>query len=451
MPALSEYAAIRCLSPAFDAAWAEQGHLRRAAELIAAWCRGRQVPGAAVEVIELAGKTPVVFGEVPATDPSAGASTLIYGHFDKQPALGDWSEGLSPFAAVRRGDRLYGRGTADDGYAAFAAFTALEALAAGGTAHGRCVVLIEGSEESGSCDLDAYLEALSERIGTPSLVICLDSGAASYDRLWLTASLRGLLGATLRVEVLREGVHSGAAGGAVPSSFRILRRLLERIERAETGEISLPELRSRVPAARHAEIARLVEALGDEAAGAFPTVENLRLGGATPAERIELRTWAPALEVTGIAGIPSLQDAGNVLRPYTEARLSIRLPPDVDPQAAAAALTAELEHDPPDGARVSCHVGESARGYEAPPLEPWLAATLEASSLRHFGQPYGVMGEGGSIPFLANLRERLPEAQFVVTGVLGPGSNAHGPNEFLHVPTACALTAVVAEVIAAAP
>lgn len=451
LPALSEYTAIECLSPSFEECWEATGHLARAAALLESWCKSRDVPGASVEVISLPGRTPVVLGEVPGRDPARTGTTLIYGHFDKQPPMGEWLEGLAPFTAVRRGDRLYGRGTADDGYSGFAAFSALEALAAAGVEHGRTVVLIEGSEESGSCDLDAYLELLAPRIGDPALVICLDSGAATYDRLWLTSSLRGNLVATLRVEVLAEGVHSGSAGGIVPSSFRILRHLLERVEDSATGEIRLPELRAEIPGSRRAEIEQLVATLGEQAAGSFPTVPALRLAGSDLVERVVLGTWAPALEVTGLAGAPEPRLAGNVLRPFTEAKLSLRIPPGVNAAAAGAALEATLQSDPPEGARVTCHVREPSAGFDAPPVAPWLAATLERASQAHFGAPPGAMGEGGTIPFLATLRAKLPDAQFVVTGVLGPESNAHGPNEFLHVPTAKKLTAVVAEVLAAAP
>ncbi len=452
LPALSGYTAIECLSPSFDPGWEASGHLRRAASLLEAWCRQRNVPGAQVEVVALPGRTPVVLGEVPATDPSRSGTTLVYGHFDKQPALGEWKEGLAPFRAVQRGDRLYGRGTADDGYSGFAAFTALEALAAAAVGHGRVVVLIEGSEESGSCDLDAYLELLASRLGEPSLVICLDSGAADYERLWLTSSLRGNLIATLRVEVLEEGVHSGAAGGVVPSSFRILRRLIERVEDSATGEILLPELHVAVPEHRMSEIARLVELLGEGSAGTFPTVPGLVLaGGDDLAGRVVRNTWAPALEVTGLAGAPLPSGRRQRVAPLHRGQAVAAHPTRGRGRGRGEGPRGGARRRPARGARVSCTVSEPSAGFDSPPLQPWLAETLEAASLAHFGAPMGVMGEGGTIPFLATLRAQLPEAQFVVTGVLGPESNAHGPNEFLHVPTAQRVTAVVAEVLAAAP
>ncbi len=143
-----------------------------------------------------------------------------------------WRDGLGPWLPVREGDRLYGRGGADDGYAAFASLGAIEAVHAAGGAHARCIVLIEASEESGSPDLPAHIEALADRLGTPSLVVCLDSGCLDYERLWVTTSLRGLAGGKLKVEILGNGVHSGDASGVVPDTFRIVRHLLDRVEDA---------------------------------------------------------------------------------------------------------------------------------------------------------------------------------------------------------------------------
>ncbi|HVX20516.1 MAG TPA: M20/M25/M40 family metallo-hydrolase [Acidimicrobiales bacterium] len=458
LPALTEYTAVRCLSPAFDPDWEAGGHLVAAARLLADWCRQRSVPGLTAEVVERPGRTPVLVVEAPATGgpadtPALGGVTgpvLVYGHLDKQPPMGTWRDGLDPFAAVRDGDRLYGRGTADDGYSVFAAVTALEVLAADGVPRPRVVVLIEGSEESGSPDLPAHLDELADRIGRPDLVVCLDSGCLTYDRLWTTASLRGNLVATVKVEVLTEGVHSGLAGGVVPSSFRVLRRLLSRIEDQDTGEVLLPELRAEVPERHRADLAAVAETLPGTVAASLPSVPGLALAGSTEADRLVARAWAAAVAVTGMDGIPSVTDGGNVLRPYTTAKLSVRLPPSVDAARAAAALEAALTADPPEGARVTVRQEAPADGWLAPDPEPWVAGALEAASMACFDRPPSSYGEGGTIPFLAMLGARYPGVQLVATGVLGPGSNAHGPNEFLHLPMAEAVTVAVAELLAAA-
>jgi len=249
VPALTDYIRIPNLSPAFDPEWAAHGHMEQAIELVAAWMRARPIAGLEVSIERLHGRTPVIVAEVASTG-SADGTVVLYGHVDKQPEMTGWRDGLGPWTPVLDGDRLYGRGAGDDGYAAFAALSAIEAVQASGGSHGRLVVVIEASEESGSPDLPAYIDALVPRIGEPELVICLDSGCPTWDRLWLTTSLRGLLSLTVTVRMLEEGVHSGAAGGVVPSTFRILRQLLSRLEDEVTGELLLPELHVEVPVDR---------------------------------------------------------------------------------------------------------------------------------------------------------------------------------------------------------
>ena len=407
-----------------------------AAELLAAWARDQDA-ALQVEIVELPGRTPVLLIDNGGT----GEPVVIYGHLDKQPPLGEWRSGLGPYEPVREGDLLYGRGTADDGYATFAAVTGL--LAAGG-GHGRVLILIEASEESGSPDLAAHLDNLKERIGTPRLVICLDSGGLSYDRLWLTTSLRGCLVATVRVDVLTEGIHSGVAGGVVPSSFRILRRILSGIEDEATGRILVPELLGAgIPDALRDNLVTVAAEFPDSAA---PVVDGLHLLTPDPVDRLVARTWGAALEVTGADGLPTPQDGGNVLRPWTTLKLSVRLPPDVDAQVATDALVSAIRTD--EGAHVTIDLMQAAQGWIAPPLDAGIAATLSAVSQERFGRDYGLVGEGGSIPFLADLEQGFPGTQFVATGVLGPHSNAHGPNESLNIPMAKAVTHAVAELLA---
>jgi acetylornithine deacetylase/succinyl-diaminopimelate desuccinylase-like protein len=438
LPALCEYTRIPCLSPAYDPDWAERGAITEAAELLQAWVRDQDT-ALKTEIIELPGRTPVLLID----NGGSGEPIVVYGHMDKQPPLGEWRRGLGPYEPVREGDLLYGRGTADDGYSTFAAVTGL--LAAGG-GHGRVLILIEASEESGSPDLLAHLENLGGRIGTPRLVICLDSGGLSFDRLWLTTSLRGNIVADVRVDVLTEGIHSGQGGGVVPSSFRILRRILSGIEDEATGRILLPELLGAgIPESHRANI----ETLADEfSVSAVPAVEGLHLLEPDPVDRLVARTWGAALEVTGADGLPKPRDGGNVLRPSTTLKLSLRLPPDVDAQAASDALISAIRTD--EGAHITIDLEAAAQGWVAPPLDAGVAATLSAVSKERFGRDFGSIGEGGSIPFLADLQKGFPGTQFVATGVLGPHSNAHGPNESLHIPMAKAVTHAVAELLRSA-
>ena len=450
VPVLHDYIRIPNVSVAYDAGWAEAGHMARATELLRDWCQdraGKGLAGATVEVHEIDGLTPVLLVDAPPTgDGTSDRTVLLYGHLDKQPPFEGWRDGLGPWTPVIDGDRLYGRGSADDGYATFSALAALEAVRAGGGSHDRCVVLIEASEESGSPDLPAHLDALSPRLGEPSLVIALDSWCGDWDHLWITTSLRGLVDMTLRVEILTEGVHSGSAGGVVPSTFRVLRQLLGRIEDQETGSMLLPELHADVPEHRRRQIAAVAPGMADFATR-FPFVPGARPAADTTEELLLARTWRPSLELVGLAGAPPPEQAGNVLRPSTTAKLSVRVPPTADAQEAAAALVKCLTADPPYGARVTVEPGTAEPGWHAPPEAPWLAAAIESASEAAFGQPSRALGEGGTIPFMGMLGRQFPAAQFVITGVLGPGANAHGPNEFLHLPTARNVTTAVAHLL----
>ena len=446
VPALHEYIAIPNVSMLFDPLWAEHGHMARAVELIRAWCAARSIVGLTVQVHQLPGRTPVILMEIPAFGTASTDDTvLLYGHLDKQPEMTGWREDLGPWKPVLEGDRLYGRGGADDGYAAFASVLAIEAAQANGLSHTRCVVLIEASEESGSPDLPAYLEALADEIGTPSLVLCLDSGCLDYERLWVTTSLRGLVGGTLRVEILTEGVHSGEASGVVPSSFRITRELLDRIEDSFDGRILLSELNVEIPPDRRHQAA--ATAADFPIGGHFPFVSGAGPMVADPTEQLLARTWYPALSVTGVDGIPPVESAGNVLRPHTSLHLSVRLPPTCNHETALAAISAALTSDPPYGAHVTFDDGHSGPGWNAPAFADWLQDALDEASTANFGNESRAFGEGGSIPFMGMLGEMFPEAQFVITGCLGPGANAHGPNEYLHVPTARRVTSCLATVL----
>ncbi len=447
LPALGEYTRIPCLSPAFDPQWEEAGHLHRAARLLAEWCATRPVPRLSVQVVERAGLTPLLLVEV---DGDGAGSVLVYGHLDKQPPQGTWREGLGPYRPVRDRERLYGRGTADDGYSLFAAVAAVEALGIAGAPRPRITVVIEASEESGSPHLAAHLDALAPRLGRPDLVVCLDSGCLSYDRLWRTVSLRGNVVCTVRVDVLTEGVHSGLAGGVVPSSFRILRQLLSRVEDERSGAVLLAELQPEVPSQHRAALEAVAAEMPDAATADLPVVPGLQLSGASAADRLIARAWAPSLAFTGIDGVPPVREAGNVLRPFTSAKLSLRIPPTADVHRAADALVTALTSDPPDGATVTVDLEAPAPGWTAPDPAPWVAAAIDAASEACFGRPASSYGEGGTIPFLPSLAERFPGIQLVATGVLGPGSNAHGPNEFLHLPMAKAVTVAVATLAAAA-
>lgn len=446
VPALTDYIRIPNKSPAFDPDWQAHGHMDRAVALFEGWAREKlkSLPGSTLEVVRLEKRAPLIFIEVPG---AAAGTVVMYGHLDKQPEMVGWAEGLGPWEPVRKGDKLYGRGGADDGYALFAALSALLALREQNVDHARIVIVIEACEESGSPDLPFYIEHLSDRIGTPDLVVCLDSGCGNYEQLWLTTSLRGMVMGNLTVRVLTEGVHSGDASGIVPSSLRIARQLLSRIEDETTGTIKLPELFVSVPPDRLEQAKATAAILGDDVWSKLPFAGTTRPMGNGNTELILNRSWRPQLAITAIAGYPPPDNAGSVLLPHSVLTLSMRLPPTCAPGRAGAALKNALEENPPYDAEVTFKTLGNMAGWNAPALAPWLKAALNKASQAHFGKPVAFQGEGGSIPFMAMLGRKFPQTQFVVTGVLGPHSNAHGPNEFLHLPTAKKVSACIASVL----
>jgi acetylornithine deacetylase/succinyl-diaminopimelate desuccinylase-like protein len=459
VPQLTDYIRIPAKSPMFDPDWAAQGLLETVVRNAATWVEAQKVPGLRLEIIRLPGRTPVLFFEVEATQAHSTQTVLMYGHLDKQPEFDGWRRDLGPWTPHYEDGKLYGRGGADDGYAVYASIAAVQELKRQNKPHPRIVGLIETCEESGSGDLLPYIEALRTRIGDVALVICLDSGAGNYDQLWLTTSLRGMASGTLKVEILTEGVHSGDASGLVPSSFRIMRQVLDRLEDSKTGRLLPASFHCEVPAARLAQARATAAILGEQLYRSFPWA-HYDCGGSTafalptttdPTEALLRRTWEPTLSVTGAEGFPTLQNAGNVLRPYTAFKLSLRLPPLVDAAQCVQEMKALLEDNAPYQARVTFESGGSATGWNAPETAPWFENALNAASLAHFGAPCGYIGQGGTIPLMGMLSEGFPKAQMMVCGVLGPKSNAHGPNEFLHVPYAKKLTAAVAEVIGSLP
>jgi len=441
---ISEYIKVPNKSPIFDPDWERHGYMDTAVAMLEAWCRKQPIKGMQIEVVRIKGRTPLLFIDIPGDSDEV---VLLYGHYDKQPEFSGWEDDLDPWTPVIRDGKLYGRGGADDGYATFGSLTAIRVLQEQNIPHAHCVVLIEGCEESGSFDLPYYIDLLEDRIGAPSLVVCLDAECGNYDQLWCTTSLRGNLTGTLRTDVLTEGVHSGTASGVVPSSFRVARQLISRIEDESNGQVLIEALHVEIPAQRLAQAEFAAKTLGKLVYEKFPWAVDNPSPGDSNTEILLNNTWRPTLAITGAEGMPAMVDAGNVLLPFTELKLSFRLPPTCDADAAAEAVKSALEADTPPLAKVSFDVESTMAGWNAPEVADWLEAAMHKASNAFFGKPSMYMGTGGTIPFMGMLGERFPEAQFLVTGLLGPKSNAHGPNEFLHIETGKRLTSCVAQVL----
>lgn len=439
IPALMEYISIPAVSPGFARDWEATGFLMDALKLARTWCTEMALDRTTIQIKAHEKKTPILLIEIEATTPEQKETTLLYGHLDKQPPAQGWDDNKGPYRPVIENDRLYGRGSADDGYAVFTAVTAIKALQTHKIPHGRFVILIETCEESGSLDLEYYLEKYKQIIGTPSLIVCLDSGCGDYKRLWLTTSLRGSIVGELSAQVVTQGIHSGRSG-MVASSFRILRQLLDRIEDAKTGALLLPELQGEIPGKRLGQIQKTASLLDKDLIQSLPLVDGAAPMSLDPVELITNSTWSPMLSYIGARGIPPVEEAGNVIRESSALLLSIRTPPNVDTAPAAERLKTLLEQDPPYGARVTFRIVKHARGWDMPEMGETLEKKLGRAASLCFDDIPCYSGEGGSIPFMTLLADKFPEAKFLITGVLGPRSNAHGPNEFLHLPYVKKLT-----------
>ena len=444
IPEIAEYIKVPNKSPHFDPDWDQHGHMETAVQMLEAWCKTQPIKDMTVEIVRIEGRTPLLFIDIPGDSDDV---VVLYGHYDKQPEFSGWDDDLDPWTPVIKDGKLYGRGGADDGYAVFGSLTAIRALQEQGVPHAHCVVIVEGCEESGSFDLPYYIDMLEDRIGSPSLVVCLDAECGNYDQLWCTTSLRGNLTGQLRVDVLTEGVHSGTASGVVPSSFRVLRKLLSRIEDENNGNILLDGLHVEIPEQRVEQAKKAAETLGEGAYEKFPWAVDNPEPSESNYELLLNNTWKPTLSITGADGLPALVDAGNVLLPFNTLKLSFRLPPTCDADEAAEVVTKALEADTPPLCKVEFEVESTMAGWNAPAIDEWLEASMHKASDAFFGKPSMYMGTGGTIPFMGMLGEKFPEAQFLITGLLGPKSNAHGPNEFLHIDTGKRVTSCVAQVL----
>jgi acetylornithine deacetylase/succinyl-diaminopimelate desuccinylase-like protein len=446
VPALESFVRIPAVSPSFDPGWQERGGLDAIIDAVAAWLRARD--GApTVAVSRLDGRTPLLLARTEGSTPDA-PNVLFYGHLDKQPEGTGWTT-TTPWEPVVRDGRLYGRGSADDAYAPLAAWGAIEAARATGSAMPSCTILLEASEESSSVDLPAHLDALADEIGTPDLVVCLDAFSPDHDRLWSTSSLRGIVVMDVVVQVLTQATHSGDAGSVVPSPFRIMRQLFDRIEDPATGRVLLDGLHTTPPASLPGIVDGMIGAGLQSPMADFPLVDGVVAEQSSLADQFAHRAWSPAIAYAGMDGFPPTASAASVILPSISTRLSVRIPPDLDPIVAESALRDALTADAPSGATVTVDLIAAQGGFSAPPLAPALEAVVHAASEAHFGETAGFFAAGVTIPFMGMLGERFPGTQVLTLGALGPGSNPHSADESLDLRAAAALTAAVAEILVA--
>eukprot|EP01134_Creolimax_fragrantissima_P007648 CFRG7648T1 len=433
---LSGFIKIPNCTPAFDADYLTNGHIQTAIKYILDFTDSLKIPGLTHSVYDDESRPPMVCIVYPG---EVKQNVMIYGHLDKQPFMeGRWSEGLDALTPVIRDNKLYGRGSADDGYSVLAALLSIQAAREQGVPLPRICILLETEEESGSENLLYLMEQaqVKEALGKPDICICLDSETADYDKIWVTSSLRGLAACNLKIEVMESGQHSGLAGGIVPETFTIARQLLDRLEDSTTGVV-VDEFNSQPDDKKRNEAKEVAEYHGSSLFTNFKLLEGVSAMSEHDLAQMYLQNvWYASLSVTGGCGLPDVSDAGNVLRPWTQLRVGIRLPPNVNGHDAAKKLEEVLTKDPPYGCKISVTGLQGGNGFCTKPFPIYLNDSIRDASMAFFGQAHSSFGIGGSIPFLSELGQKYPEAQIIPMGAMGPDCNAHNPDESIDLPYA---------------
>ncbi len=450
LEALKDVIRIPSKSRAFDEDWETHGFLTAVLKKAQTWGR-KLFPNGAFEIIQDPGLTPILFVDIPATDEGFERPAFFYGHFDKQPEAEGWAAGLGPWEPVVRNGRLYGRGAADDCYSFYASLTAAKALDEFKIARPRVTGLFETDEESGSRDLPFYLEKMREEIGNPAFLGIFDLSVRDYERLWLTQSLRGVVSFTMKVSVLETPVHSGTASGIVPSSFAIVRMLLDRLEDPCTGRVKLREFHAEIPAFHQKGLEEEAALAGDAVFAEFPYKDGTQPRHAAALEALRANAWEPALSILGAEGLPSISSATAVIRPSTAVALSFRVPPGVDAKKALQAAIDAVTTNVPFNASVEIDNPRAESGFESPELDPWLSEALEELSKEYFGNSFAKTYEGATIGTLGAFRRNFSQSCFLNTGVLGSKEHAHAPNESLDLQYVAKFTQILSKVVARTP
>lgn len=432
LPSFKTFLTIENCTPAYDPDWDKNGLLKSAASHLKAYAlKSSGVQGLNAILSSDEGKTPFLLVTVDSTS-GDGKSILLYGHFDKQPPNSGWSQGLGPYLPVEKDGYLYGRGSADDGYAFYAMLTIIKALQNFNIPHPKFVIILEGSEESGSIDLPIYIEEYQQFIGQPDLILALDSGIIDYNRIWLTSSLRGVVSCDLTVKTLTKGVHSGKGSGIAPESFMIIRKLLSKLE-DYNDQSRMKDFEVEIPDSEKTKISKAVEVMGDDWCSKIPILPGMKLLGDTPTDRLINWTWKPALTVAGARGIPNVKDAGNVLRPYTTLYLSIRTPPTFDGILNGKKILEDITNQTPFNSTVLIENYEAFNGSLIKEPSDNLKSQIDNLAKNYISGGMAQIPVGISIPFTTIFSQYFPKSQILVTGCAGVDSNAHGPNERLNL------------------
>ena len=436
IPNLMNFIRIPNLSPAYDYHWSTNGLLLQAANLIISYARSLDLKNAKIELIQDQGYTPLIFIEIPASRPNDDRTVLLYAHFDKQPHGTGWDDDKGPTKPVIINNRLYGRGSADDGYASFAILTAIQTCQQHNCPLPRICILFEGAEESTDAHLTYYFNKLMPILGKNLIsFIPLDAGCSDYDRLWTANSLRGSLKFDLNIQTLFNDCKYGPeASGRVAENLFLLRKVEEGIMDTSTGQVKIQEFFVKeIPKNIEEEMEKEIQILGDKFLDNIPLYNGVSPLSNDIKELMINNRWKPTCTILGIDNCPKSEDNGFGVNKSIKVRIGMRTPPGIDIQKAINVLKEKINNSIFFGAKISVENISIAEGWYMTTFAEKTKNILNQASLTYFGNELIFKGVGASLPFITYFQKNYPNTDIICTGILGPDSNEHGPNENLNI------------------
>ena len=436
IPNLMNFIRIPNLSPAYDYEWNTNGLLLKAANLIIAYAKSLEIKNAQINLIQDKGYSPLIFIEIPASRPNDNRTVLLYAHFDKQPHGTGWDDDKGPTKPVIQNGRLYGRGSADDGYASFSMLTAIKACQEHNCPLPRICLIFEGAEESTDEHLTYYFNKLLPIIGENVIAfIPLDSGCADYDRLWITNSLRGVCDYEINIQTLDNNISFGPeASGRIAENLFILRKAIDAVMDTSTGDVKIEEFYVKdIPEEIQEEMDKEIEIVGEQFFKEIPLYEGVKPLKTDIKEAMINNRWKPTCSILGIDNCPKIEDNGFGVKKSITVKMSMRLPPGIDSHAALEALKKVVKENIYFDAKVKFLSAEVADGWKLTNFSEKTKNVLNKASKEYFGNELVFKGMGGSIPFITYFQTKYPNADVICTGILGADCFEHGPNENLHL------------------
>ena len=438
LPNLMNFIRIPNLSPLFDPNWKTNGYLFKAANLIVSYAKSLNIKNAEINLLQDSGHTPMVFIEIPASRKNDNRTVIFYGHYDKQPYGTGWDKDKSPTNPVIVDGRLYGRGSADDGYASFSILTAIKTCQEFNCLMPRICCLFEGAEESTDADLKYYFDKLIPILGDNVVAfIPLDSGCPDYDRLWMANSLRGIVDIDVNIQTLDQESHYGPeASGIIAENLFLMRKIYDGLVDSTNGEFKLEEFKiaeDKIPAIVMEQMQKEIEIVGDNFIKNIPLYEGVSPLKTDVKELMINNRWKPSCFILGIDNCPKTEDRGFGVSSGINVRMSIRIPPTVDKNKAIEALKKALSDNIYFGAQVKLGYLDYGEGVLLANMSNKVKNILNKASLEFFGNESVFTGVGGSIPFIGYFQSKYPNTDIICTGIVGSDSHEHGPNENLNI------------------